>query len=77
MRVWGLPMRIVAERVPSGERKTVELPEGASGMDLLSVLGLAPDAHLLVRGDAPIPLDESLVEGETLLVIAVVSGGRV
>jgi len=28
-----------------------------------------------VRGDAPIPIDEKLHEGEQLRVIAVVSGG--
>ena len=40
-----------------------------------AALDLAPDAHLLVRGDVPIPIDEPLEDGETIRVIAVVSGG--
>ena len=53
----------------------VELPEGATGLDLLRKLGLPPDAHLVVRGDIPIPVDEPLAEGEELLILSVVSGG--
>jgi sulfur carrier protein ThiS len=44
-------------------------------MDLLRSLGLAPDAHLVVRGDTPIPLDEPLADGERLRILTAVSGG--
>jgi sulfur carrier protein ThiS len=60
---------------PSGAERRVELPSSARGLDLLGVLELAPDAHLLVRGDAPVPEDEVLLEGDRIRVIAVVSGG--
>ncbi len=51
------------------------LEPGATGGDLLSALRLPPDAHLLVRGDVPIPIDEPLRDGERIRVIGVVSGG--
>lgn len=53
----------------------MELPSPARGLDLLIALELAPDAHILVRGDTPIPEDAELLEGERIRVIAVVSGG--
>lgn len=68
-------MRIVAELVPRREDRSVELRPGSTGLDLLNSLGLAPDAHLLVRGDTPIPLDAPLQEGARIRVIDVVSGG--
>jgi sulfur carrier protein ThiS len=68
-------MRITAELFPARETKAVELPPGSSGYDLIKLLGLAPDVHLLVREDVPIPIDEKLRDGERVRVIAVVSGG--
>jgi len=68
-------MRITAELYPARQTKPVDLPEGASGYDLMKSLQLAPDAHILVRGDVPIPVDEKLKDGERLRVISVVSGG--
>lgn len=68
-------MRVTAELFPARETKTVDLPDHASGYDLMQRLGLAPDAHILIRQDVPIPIDEKLVTGERLRVIAVVSGG--
>jgi len=68
-------MRVTAELFPARETRAIDLPEGASGYDLMKRLALAPDVHLLVRNDVPIPIDEKLVDGERLRVISVVSGG--
>jgi len=68
-------MRVAVELHPGNVRKAVELPSAATGFDLVRTLGLAPDAHVLVRGEAPIPEDEPLRDGEQIRVIAVVSGG--
>jgi sulfur carrier protein ThiS len=70
-----LAMRIQVEILPARESKEVELPPDATGLDLVKALDLAPDAHILVRGDVPIPLDEPLADGEALRLIGVVSGG--
>jgi len=69
-------MRVVAELIPRRVEQTLDLHPGATGIDLLQSLGLAPDAHLLVRDDTPVPLDAMLEDGQRLRVIAVVSGGR-
>jgi len=68
-------MRITAELVQGRKTESIELPEAATGFDLLRSLGLAPDAHLVVRGDSPIPLDEPLIDAEHLRILSVVSGG--
>lgn len=68
-------MRVAVEQLRLRRTDDVDLEGGATGLDLFRRLGLAPDAHLLVRGDTPIPLDEPLREGDRLLVVPVVSGG--
>ncbi|TLZ66465.1 MAG: MoaD/ThiS family protein [Methanobacteriota archaeon] len=68
-------MRVTAELFPARETRTVDLSEDADGYELMKRLGLAPDVHILVRDEVPIPIDERLRAGERLRVIAVVSGG--
>ncbi len=68
-------MRVTAEIVPGRREEALELAPSARGIDLLRALRLAPDAHILVRGGAPIPIDEALADGERIRVIGVVSGG--
>ena len=68
-------MRVEVELHPGSARKAVDLPPLATGLDLVRALGLAPDVHVLVRGEAPLPEDEALRDGERIRVIAVVSGG--
>lgn len=68
-------MRLVVELHPGGDRRTVDLPAHAKGLDLVKSLGVSPDTHILVRGETPIPEDVTLREGERIRVVAVVSGG--
>ncbi|MBI4416752.1 MAG: MoaD/ThiS family protein [Euryarchaeota archaeon] len=68
-------MRVEVEFHPGGNRRDVELATDATGLALVRALGLAPDGHVLVRGDAPIPEDETLRDGDRIRVLAVVSGG--
>ncbi len=68
-------MHITAEIHPGRKEESVELGSGARGLDLLRALRLAPDAHILIRGEAPIPADTALHDGEWIRVIGVVSGG--
>ena len=68
-------MHVTAEILPGRREESVELGPSAKGLDLLQALRLAPDAHILIRGEGPIPVDESLKDGERIRVIGVVSGG--
>jgi sulfur carrier protein ThiS len=68
-------MIVSAELVQARRVVTVELPESGTGLDLFRRLGLAPDAHLLIRGETPIPMDAPLSDRERVRILAVVSGG--
>ncbi len=68
-------VRVEVELLRAGRTESVSLESGATGFDLFKRLMIAPDAHLLVRGDAPLPLDEPLREGDRVTVVSVVSGG--
>jgi sulfur carrier protein ThiS len=53
----------------------LRLPEGATVAVLLDALELYPDANIVLRQKTPVPLTETLLEGDVLRVIKVASGG--
>jgi sulfur carrier protein len=55
--------------------KEVRLPEGSTVETVLDSLGLYPDAHIVVRGKIPVPVDSPLVNGDQLRIVKVASGG--
>ena len=55
--------------------RLVDLPSGATVADLLEATGQQRDHVLVVRGRDPIPEDEALVAGESLLLLSAFSGG--
>lgn len=57
------------------EDREVELPDGASAGDLVAAVGESVDIIVAVRGGTPIPEDESLVDGEEILLLSAASGG--
>lgn len=59
----------------SGKRSEVMLPMPSTAEDLLAELCLLPDAHIVLRNDVPIPIDEPLKEGDLVRIIRVASGG--
>ena len=58
-----------------GGNTTISLPEGAKVLDVLEQLKLFADAHIVLRGKSPVPITETVRDGETLKVIKVASGG--
>ncbi|MFQ5985995.1 MAG: hypothetical protein ACE5KQ_01380 [Thermoplasmata archaeon] len=68
-------MRLRVRTLPDGEDHTVDLEEGATGFELLEALGRNPEAHLLLRGRIPIPMDAPLDASGDLAVVAIISGG--
>jgi sulfur carrier protein ThiS len=70
-----MTMKVNVEFFPPRREIIMDLPVRSKGFDLLKSLHLAPDVHILARGETPIPIDEELQEGDRIRVIAVVSGG--
>ncbi|MBI4770370.1 MAG: MoaD/ThiS family protein [Chloroflexi bacterium] len=55
--------------------KTYEVPAGLTVREAIRQTGLAPETTLAVREGSLVPDDEILNDGETIKLIAVVSGG--
>jgi len=55
--------------------KEMRLPEGSTVEAMLDSLGLYPDAHIVVRGKTPVPVDSPLLNGDQLRIVKVASGG--
>jgi sulfur carrier protein ThiS len=66
-----IELTVEVERQP----RSLRLPSGSTAEAMLDSLGLFPDAHIVVRGKAPVPLDAPLEQGDRLRVIKVASGG--
>jgi sulfur carrier protein ThiS len=58
-----------------GERKKIEIHDGATGRELISKLGLMPDEVILIAGGKPVPYTEVLDDVGELKVVRVASGG--
>jgi sulfur carrier protein len=57
------------------KQKVLQLPEGSTVEQMLDSLNLYPDAHIVVRGKVPVPLDSPLLQGDQLRIVKVASGG--
>lgn len=67
------PMRVRVRMAKNEE--VVDLSDNSTPQDVLDKLRLLPDAHIVIRGRTPIPIDEQLIDGETINIIKVASGG--
>jgi len=68
--------RVRVRMLPGGEEKTVELPEGARAGDLLRLLGLERESHVVMVDGSPVPEEDPLPEGaREIVVVRVLSGG--
>jgi sulfur carrier protein ThiS len=68
-------LMIEVELFPSKEKRIVELSGSATGIELLKALGKHLDSHILIRDNAPIPIDECLRDGDEIRILPVTSGG--
>ena len=58
-----------------GSTTVVLLPEGSRVADVLVRMKLLADAHIVIRGKTPVPLNAEVMDGERLKVLRVASGG--
>jgi sulfur carrier protein ThiS len=55
--------------------EVLDLEGDATIEDLLGILDLYPDAHIVLRGKTPVPLSDRPRDGDELRIIKVASGG--
>ena len=58
-----------------GSTTVVKLPEGSKVSDVLVQMKLFADAHIVIKGKTPVPLNAEVMDGEMLKVLKVASGG--
>ena len=58
-----------------GSATVVRLPQGSKVSDVLDKMKLFADAHIVLRGKTPVPINAEVVDGEKLKVLRVASGG--
>ena len=58
-----------------GTSTIVKLPQGSKVSDVLEEMKLYADAHIVIRGKTPVPINAEVVDGERLKVLKVASGG--
>jgi len=55
--------------------KEVNLEKGSTIEDLLRKINLKPDTLIVMNKDKPVPIDDTLNDGQELTIIQVASGG--
>ena len=68
-------MKITVKILPLNSIKEVDLKSGSKVYDVLKKINLRPDALIVLKGNAPIPVDEILDEEQELNILQVASGG--
>jgi sulfur carrier protein ThiS len=66
-------LRITVDDGDSTSEMRLEAPTNVQG--LLEILGRLPDANIVIRNGTPVPLTETLFDGDSLRIIRVASGG--
>ena len=71
-----MPVGDIEVHVITGEgERAVKLPTGSIVEDVVKALGFNVSAQIVLRGKIPIPVDEPVVDGDTLRIIEAFSGG--
>jgi len=67
---------VTVRLVPEGEERSVEVGEGGVRVrDLVKMLGLNPEAVVVLRDGAPLVDSDTVKPGERVDVVRVLSGG--
>ncbi len=60
------------------ERRDIDLDvdEGATVLNVLRTISVRPEAVVTFRGDAPVPVDAVVADGDVLVFVEAASGGN-
>jgi sulfur carrier protein ThiS len=71
-------VKVVLPRNITNEAKVVKgrkMSDGSTVLDLVRSIKVRPDEVLVVMGNAPVPLDRVLHDGDQVELLSIVSGG--
>lgn len=68
-------MKITVKIKRKNETKHVELKEQSTIQELLEKINIKPDSVIVMSQNKPVPIDDTLVDGQELTILQVASGG--
>jgi sulfur carrier protein ThiS len=68
-------MKIRVKLQRTNETKQVEIDSESKVLDLLSELDVKPDTVIVMNNGKPMPVDDTLVDGQEVVIVQVSSGG--
>ncbi|MFO7676826.1 MAG: MoaD/ThiS family protein [Thermoplasmatota archaeon] len=68
-------MKITIKILPKNLTQSVEIKSGATIYDIIKKLDLYPDNIIILKNNTPVPVDDTLDNGQELTIIQVASGG--
>jgi sulfur carrier protein ThiS len=74
--IWvSIPLNIEVQLPRSTKKKTIQIHEKASIIEILNKLHIKPDTCLVLINNNPVPDDTIVRDGEKITIIEVTSGG--
>ncbi|MFW6121207.1 MAG: MoaD/ThiS family protein [Petrotogales bacterium] len=68
-------MKIKVKILSEDSTEEIDLKSGSKVYDLLKKIHLRPDTLIVLKDSTPIPVDDTLDDGQELSIINVASGG--
>lgn len=68
-------MKVNVKITPGNTVKTINMADDSRVDDLLNEIDMMPNTVIVMKDDKPIPEDTPLIDGQTLHIIRVSSGG--
>ena len=68
-------MKVKVKILRDNKLKEVDLKTGSTIEELIKKINLKPDTIIVMNKDKPIPIDETLYDGQELTILQVSSGG--
>ena len=74
--IWvSIQLKITVKLSRSNQKKEFNFKSGSTVQELLQQINLKPDTVIVMNKEKPVPIDEILVDGQSLTIIQVSSGG--
>ena len=68
-------MKITVKLQRSNEIKQIDLKPKSTVQDLLKKINIKPDTVIIMNNNKPMPIDDSIIDGQELTILQVSSGG--
>jgi sulfur carrier protein ThiS len=68
-------MKIRVKLIPQNTSQEIDIKKGSTVTDLIQTIHRRPDSVIVLKNKTPLPVDDTLLDDQELLIIQVASGG--